>query len=359
MLADSTRRDLSVNLFGTQYKSPILVAPIGVQEIAHPDAEEATARACAELKVPMILSTAATRSFEEVAKANGDGDRWYQLYWPKPQSEEVTVSLLGRAKANGYKVLVVTLDTFMIGWRPNDLDECYLPFVYGQGCQMVFSDPVFNETFQKMQADDKRGIFEKAAELWEILKRPGSITGTFKVLANVQTMQKAAVFADLISSGTYREWKDLQILRKHWDGPILLKGIQTVEDAHQAIDHGIDGIIVSNHGGRQLDGAISSLDALAEIGADKKVQDSGLTVLFDSGIRTGSDVLKAVALGAKAVLIGRPYVYGLAMGGEAGVKHVLQCILADTDNSLANLGKKAISDLSRSDLRVLGQPAKL
>lgn len=133
MLTQATRRDLSVELFGTKYRSPLLVAPIGVQEICHPDGEEATARACASVKVAMILSTAATRSIEQVATANGDGDRWYQLYWPKPGADEFTASLLRRAKANGFKVLVVTLDTFMIGWRPSDLDESYLPFVWGQG----------------------------------------------------------------------------------------------------------------------------------------------------------------------------------------------------------------------------------
>lgn len=139
----------------------------------------------------------------------------------------------------------------------------------------------------------------------------------------------------------------------------MLQGIQTVEDTHRAILHGMDGIIVSNHGGRQLDGAIASLDALAEIGADEKVKESGLTVLFDSGIRTGSDVLKAVALGAKAVLVGRPYVYGLAMGGEEGVRHVLNCLLADTDSSLANLGRKSVGEISRNDLRVVQGVAKL
>ncbi|KAF2177171.1 FMN-dependent alpha-hydroxy acid dehydrogenase [Zopfia rhizophila CBS 207.26] len=359
MLVESTRRDLSVELFGTRYKSPLLVAPIGVQEIAHPDAEEATARASASVKVPMILSTAATRSIEQVAKANGDGDRWFQLYWPKPQAEEITVSFLSRAKANGFKVLVVTLDTFLIGWRPNDLDESYLPFIYGQGCQVAFSDPVFNRMFEKMQAEDTRSTAEKLAEIWQILKRPGTFAGVAKVLANSRAMLKAMLFTNLVSSGTYRDWKHLEILRKHWDGPIVLKGIQTVEDAHRAIDHCMDGIIVSNHGGRQLNGAIGSLDALAEIGADARVKDSGLTVLFDSGIRTGSDVLKAIALGAKAVLIGRPYVYGLAIGGEAGVKHVLECILADTDNSLANLGKKSLADLSRDDLRIIQAPSKL
>ncbi|KAF2116513.1 FMN-dependent dehydrogenase [Lophiotrema nucula] len=359
MLVQATRRDMSVELFGHRYKSPLLVAPIGVQEIAHQDGEEATARACASVGVPMILSTAATRSIEQVAKANRDGDRWYQLYWPKPQAEELTASLLNRAKVNGFKVLVVTLDTFVIGWRPKDLDESYLPFIYGQGCQVGFSDPVFQKMFEKVQAEDTRSTKEKLGEIWQILKRPGTFSGTAKVLANATIMQKAKLFIDAISSGTYRDWSHLQILRKYWDGPIVLKGIQTVEDAHRAIEHGMEGIIVSNHGGRQLDGAISSLDALAEIGADVRVKESGLAVLFDSGIRTGSDILKAIALGAKAVLVGRPYVYGLAMGGEAGVKHVLECLLADTDNSLGNLGKKSLADLSRHDLRVIQQVAKL
>jgi lactate 2-monooxygenase len=359
MLVQATRRNMSVELFGTRYRSPLLVAPIGVQEIVHPDAEEATARACAAVKVPMILSTAATRSIEQVAAANGDGDRWYQLYWPKPQADEFTASLLSRAKASGFKVLVVTLDTFMIGWRPSDLDESYLPFVYGQGCQVGFSDPVFNRMYEEEQAKDTRSVSEKVSEIWQILKRPGSVGGSMKVLTHASVMKKAAFYISLVASGHYRDWNDLQTLRKYWDGPIVLKGIQTVEDAHRAIEHGMDGIIVSNHGGRQLDGATSSLDALAEIGADEKVKTSDLTLLFDSGIRTGSDVLKALALGAKAVLIGRPYVYGLAMGGEEGVKHVLNCLLADTDSSLANLGKKTVEEIGRGDLRVLQGLAKL
>ncbi|KAF1962732.1 FMN-dependent alpha-hydroxy acid dehydrogenase [Byssothecium circinans] len=359
MLAQATLRDLSTELFGRRYKSPLLVAPIGVQEIAHADAEEATARACAAAKVPMIMSTAATRSIEQVAAANGDGDRWFQLYWPVPQAEEFTASLLHRIKQSGFQVLVVTLDTFIIGWRPSDLDESYLPFIYGQGCQVGFSDPVFQRMFEKMQVEDTRNVTQKIGEIWEILKRPGTVSGAAKVLANAATMKKAMLFTSLVASGTYREWDHLQTLRKYWDGPIVLKGIQTVEDAHKAIDYGMDGIVVSNHGGRQLDGAISSLDALAEIGGDEEVKSSSLTLLFDSGIRTGSDVLKAIALGAKAVLIGRPYIYGLAIGGEAGVKHVLDTLLADTDNSMANLGKKNLAELGRDDLRFLGQPSKL
>ncbi|KAI8934704.1 hypothetical protein NX059_008393 [Plenodomus lindquistii] len=359
MLVQATRRDMSVELFGRKYRSPILVAPIGVQEIMHADGEEATARACKAVGVPMILSTAATRSIEQVAHANGDGDRWYQLYWPKPQAEEFTASLLSRAKANGFQVLVVTLDTFMIGWRPSDLDESYLPFIYGQGCQIGFSDPVFQRMYAEEQAKDTRSTAEKISEIWQILKRPGSIGGAAKVLTHAGVIKKAMFFTSLVASGNYRDWNDLQILRRYWDGPIVLKGIQTVEDAHRAIEHGMDGIIVSNHGGRQLDGAVASIDALAEIGADEKVKNSGLTVLFDSGIRTGSDVLKAIALGAKAVLVGRPYIYGLAMGGEEGVKHVLNCMLADTDNSLANLGKKSTAEINRDDLRVVQTLAKL
>ncbi|PPJ56940.1 hypothetical protein CBER1_02246 [Cercospora berteroae] len=352
MLVNATRRDLSVNLFGTTYNSPLLVAPVGVQNIMHSDAEEATARACQKLKVPMILSTAATRTIEQVAEANGNGDRWFQLYWPKPQEEAITASLLNRAKENGYKVLVVTLDTFTLAWRPEDLDNSYLPFLWGDGCQVGHSDPVFQERYQEMLASDTRSASEKLAEAWDLIKRPGTPFGALRLLGNASKLKVSRAWLDILNSGTYREWEHLETLKKLWDGPIVLKGIQTVEDAHKAIEYGMDGIIVSNHGGRQLDGAIASLDALADIGADEKVKQSGLTVLFDSGIRTGSDVLKALALGAKAVLVGRPYMYGLAIKGQAGVEHVLKCMLADTDNMLANMGKKSVKDLSRDDLQV-------
>ena len=358
MLVNATRRDMGVELFGTKYPSPILVAPVGVQSIMHKDGEEATAKACRTVGVPMILSTAATRTIEQVAECNGDGDRWYQLYWPRPQHEDVTASLLQRAKQNGYKVLVVTLDTFMLAWRPIDLDTSYLPFAWGDGCQVGLSDPVFQKTYAEMQAQDQRSAREKLAEAWQTLRRPGSVSGAAKVLANVSVMKKSQAWMQILNSGTYREWKDLEVLKKLWDGPIVLKGIQSVEDARNAIDAGMDGIIVSNHGGRQVDGAMASLDALAEIAGDAQVRSSGLTLLFDSGIRTGSDVLKAIALGAKAVLIGRPYMYGLALGGQQGVEHVLKCILADTDNMLGNAGKKSLKDLSRHDLHIRSE-AKL
>ncbi|KAK5238145.1 hypothetical protein LTR47_001238 [Exophiala xenobiotica] len=353
MLVNATRRDMSIELFGTKYKSPLLVAPVGVQNIMHADAEEATAKACRNVGVPMILSSAATRTIEQVAAANGDGgDRWYQLYWPRPQWEDVTVSLLNRAKADGYKVLVVTLDTFNLAWRPTDLDTAYLPFIWGDGCQIGHSDPVFSRRYEEIQRQDTRSYGEKLAELWTMLKRPGSAYGAVRVLTNIHLLQKWRAWLDVLNSGTYREWKHLDILKKLWDGPIVLKGIQTVGDAHRAIEYGMDGIIVSNHGGRQCDGAIASLDALAEIAADETVQRSNLTLLFDSGVRTGSDVLKALALGAKAVCIGRPYIYGLAIRGQEGVEHVLKCLLADTDNMLGNMGKKSLRDLSRHDLQI-------
>lgn len=355
MLVNATRRDMSVNLFGKTYRSPLIVGPVGVQNIMHRDAEEATAKACHQVGVPMVLSTAATRSIEQVAAANLDGDRWFQLYWPKPQAEEVTASLLQRAKANGYSVLVVTLDTFSLAWRPTDLDQSYLPFIWGDGCQVGVSDPVFNQRYEDMLAQDHRGSLEKAREAWAAMKKPGSIQGALKVLSNVHVIHKSRAWLELVNSGTYREWQHLEILKKLWDGPIVLKGIQTVEDAHKAIEYGMDGIVVSNHGGRQLDGAMASLDALAEIAADQRVKESSLTLLFDSGIRTGSDVLKALALGAKAVLIGRPYMYGLAIGGQQGVEHVLRCLLADTDNMLGNLGRTDVKDLSREDLRISPQ----
>ncbi|KAH8173598.1 FMN-dependent dehydrogenase domain-containing protein [Sarocladium implicatum] len=350
MLVNATRRDVSVELFGTVHPSPFLAAPVGVQSLMHADAEEATAKACLNVGMPMILSTAATRTIEEVASANANGHRWFQLYWPKPQSEEITASLLNRAKAAGFKVLVVTLDTFSLGWRPTDLDQAFLPFIWGTGCQIGFSDPAFNELYDRSRQEDTRSAAEKLAELWSYMRRPGSMYGAAKVLSHVATLPKSKAWLDVMNSGTYREWAHLEIIKRLWAGPIVLKGILSVHDAQLAIDHGMHGIIVSNHGGRQQDGAIAALDALAEITADEKVQMSGLTILFDSGIRNGADALKALALGAKAVCVGRPYMYGLGFGGQAGVEHVFRCLLADLDNTLGLIGKKSARELTRTDL---------
>ncbi|KAL3424733.1 lactate 2-monooxygenase PB1A11.03-like protein 1 [Phlyctema vagabunda] len=319
MLRDATKRDLSVQLFGERYDCPVLMAPVGVQSIFHEDKEPGLAEVCSEIGVPYILSTAASATIEEVAIANGpDGSRWFQLYWPKDHS--ITKSLLDRAKKNGYKVLVVTLDTWTLGWRPADLDYGYVPFVKGIGLQTGFSDPVFREKMQKKYGAAPEEKVLHASQEW---------------------------LADVFS-GTAHTWDDLALLKESWDGPIVLKGIQHPEDALLAVKHGMDGIIVSNHGGRQLDGAVGSLEMLPEI---VEAVGSQLTVLFDSGIRTGADIVKALSLGAKAVLVGRPAIYGLAIAGKQGAKQVLQGLLADLDQTMGLAGIMNVEGCNSSAIR--------
>ncbi|GAA3007228.1 lactate 2-monooxygenase [Streptosporangium longisporum] len=310
MLRDVSVRDLGVELFGRRYPAPLLLAPIGVQSIVHPDGEMATARAAASLGVPMVLSTAASHTIEEVAEAGGP--RWFQLYWP--HDDEVTLSLLQRAAGSGYDTLVVTLDTWTLAWRPRDLDLAYLPFLRGTGLAIPFSDPVFRSRLERPVEEDLNGAI----------------------------IQWAPMF-----NGRSHTWERLSLLRDNWDGPIVLKGVQHPDDALRAADAGMDGVVVSNHGGRQVDGATASLDALPAIAA--AVGDR-LTVLFDSGVRTGSDVVKALALGARAVLLGRPYVWGLAVGGEDGVRHVLRSLLAELDLTLGLAGHDGPAGLDPSAL---------
>jgi lactate 2-monooxygenase len=317
MLTDATSRDLGVTVLGQDMPAPVLLAPVGVQSIVHPDGELATARAAAALGVTMVLSTASSHTIEEVAEVSGDGSRWYQLYWPN--DNDVTISILQRAKASGFSTLVVTLDTWTLAWRPNDLDQAYLPFIRGIGNAIPFSDPAFRALLAKSPEEDPTAAI----------------------------LQWIPMF-----TGTDRRWDQLPFLREHWDGPIVLKGIQHIDDARRATDVGMDGIIVSNHGGRQVDGAVAALDMLPEITA--AVGDR-LDVLFDSGVRTGADIVKALALGAKAVLLGRPYVYGLGLSGEDGVRHVVRSILADLDLTLGLSGNRTPADLSPDTLRRVTQ----
>ncbi len=303
MLRGVSGADMATRVLGADLPVPVLLGPIGVLGILHPDGELAAARAAAALDVPMVLSTAASRSMEEVAEVGGP--RWFQLYWPNDR--DVAVSFLSRAKAAGYSALVVTLDTFTLAWRPNDLDNAYLPFLRGIGVQNYLADPVFME------------------------KAGGDPIGHW-----------AAVFGNPTLT-----WDDLAFLRDNWDGPIALKGIQHTDDARRAVDAGMDGIVVSNHGGRQVDGAVASLEALPVIA--HAVGDQ-IDVLFDSGVRTGADVVKALALGAKAVLLGRPYAYGLALAGQEGVRHVLRCLLADLELTLRLSGHERVAALSADDL---------
>jgi lactate 2-monooxygenase len=309
MLAGVAGRNPQTSVLGATMAAPILTAPIGVQGIMHPDGELAVARATAELGIPMVLSTVSSYSLEEVAEANGDGVRWFQLYWPN--DEDVCASFLSRAKAAGFSALVVTLDTWLLGWRPHDLDNAYLPFLTGKGLATYFSDPVFCAALEKSPADDRQAAILRWLPMF---------------------------------TGQDHTWEHLAFIREHWDGPILLKGIQHPDDARRAVDAGMAGVVVSNHGGRQVDGAVGALDALVE------VRDAlpGAIVLMDGGIRCAADVLKAIALGADAVLLGRPYAYALAVGGQRGVEELIQNLMAEIDLSLALAGGHSIRDLDRS-----------
>jgi len=282
--------------------------------------------------------------------------RVLKLYWPIPGHEDITASLLKRAYDSGYNVLVVTADTMAFGWRPADLDTAYSPFVFGEGCEIGFSDPAFKAHYARLKASaPRRSAWSSIRKLFAIVRRPSSWRIKCKLFWSIITGRTpmALAWLDLVTCGVYRIWDDLTLLRSLWPGKIVLKGVQTVGDARMAIEHGLDGIIISNHGGRQVDGAMASLDALAEISADKKVQESGIALLFDSGVRTGSDVLKAIALGAHAVLIGRPYIYGLALEGQKGIEHVFKSILAELDTTLGLMGKRSIGELGRDDIQVV------
>jgi L-lactate dehydrogenase (cytochrome) len=312
MLRDVSVRELATSVLATQMPAPLMLAPVGVQSIIHPEAELGSARAAAAVGLPFILSTAASHSMEQVADAMGEASRWYQLYWPKDR--ELASSFLERAQRAGYAAIVVTLDTWLLGWRPRDLTHAYLPFLKGEGVANYLTDPVFRAALQSPPEENPA----EAIAHWANQFANPSVT-----------------------------WSDLAWLRQQTTLPIVLKGIVHADDAQRAIDAGTDGLIVSNHGGRQVDGAIGALDALPAI-RDSVGPD--LPILFDSGIRTGADVFKALALGANAVCVGRPYAWGLALDGQAGVEHVLRCLLAELDLTLALSGHTNIAQLDRDAL---------
>jgi lactate 2-monooxygenase len=310
MLRGNRERQLSVEVLGTRSPVPFLLAPVGVLSIAHADGELAVAQASAATGVPLILSSAASHSIEEVSEAMGDAARWFQLYWVNDR--EIAASFVRRAEEAGYGAIVVTVDTPVLGWRERDLRNAYLPFITGEGCAQFFSDPVFRRRLEQPPEED-------------LLAAAAAMLATFPNL-------------DLT-------WDDLDWLRGLTDLPLVVKGVLTAEDARLALEHGADGISVSNHGGRQVDGAVAALDALVEVRAEVGPE---VCVLMDGGIRRGADVLKALALGADAVLLGRPYAYGLAVGGQAGVEAVIQHLSADTDLTLALLGGTRATDLDES-----------
>jgi lactate 2-monooxygenase len=308
MLRDVSERDLSVTIAATEMPAPVVLAPIGVHSIVHPDGELAVARAAAAVGLTMTVSTASAYPLEEIAAAGG-GPKWFQLYWPR--DPELMESLVGRAESAGYEAIALTVDTFLPGWKPRGLEAARQPFLEGVGIANYTSDPVFRARLAASPEDD-----------------PQAAIGEF-----------VAQF-----SNPALNWDDLDHLRSATELPIFVKGVLHPDDAREARDRGMDGVVVSNHGGRQVDGSIASLDALPAI-ADA-VGDE-IVVLLDSGVRSGSDVAKALALGAEAVLLGRPYLWGLALGGEAGVLAVLRSVLAELDLTIGLTGHRAPAELDR------------
>jgi lactate 2-monooxygenase len=310
MLRDVSQRDLSIELFGRRWPAPLLLGPVGVQGIIHPDAEVAVARAASSLNIPFALSTVSSKSMEEVAAATGDATRWFQLYPSK--DPELTASMVRRAEQAGYSAIVVTLDTMLLGWRERDLDYPFLPFLESKGLANYVTDPVFRSKLPATPEENPAA----AVKHWVAVYSNPSFT-----------------------------WEELYAVRRQTRLPLLLKGILHPEDARLARKWDMDGVIVSNHGGRQVDGAMASLDALPAI---VEALEGSIPVLFDSGIRRGADALKALALGARAVLLARPYLWALAVGGEQGVREVVRNFLADLDLTLALSGHCTCSELDAS-----------
>ena len=313
VLTDVSERDLRTTVLDVTMPAPVMLAPVGVMSIVNEEAERAVARAACALGLPMVLSNAASTTMEDVAAELGDSPRWFQLYWPA--DNELAASFVARAKDAGYGAIVVTLDTRLLAWRPRDLSRAYLPFLKGEGVANYLQDPVFRAALDRSPEDDPQAAIGHWATLF---------------------------------SNPHLCWDDLAFLQSQTDLPIVLKGVLHPDDARRAVEAGVDGLIVSNHGGRQVDGAVAALEALPEV---VDAVPAGFPVLFDSGIRTGADVLKGLALGARAVLVGRPYVWGLALGGEQGVMQVLRGLLADFDLTLALSGYTRPSDVGQQILR--------
>jgi len=321
VLKGAAERDLSVELFGTDFATPLMLAPVGVIGLCEPEHQRgplgghgdlATARAAAVTGVPMVGSTLMQDPLEDVAAALGDTPGWFQLY--PPNDREVCESFVRRAVAAGWSAIVVTLDTLTLGWRPRDLSIASFPQLQGLCLANYFSDPVFRSRLERTPEED----VEAATGLWALTFGNPGMT-----------------------------WDDLDWIRSLTDLPLLLKGVCSPEDVRLAIDHGVDGIWCSNHGGRQADGGLPALDCLPDVVAAA----GDAPVVFDSGVRSGADVVKAIALGASAVGIGRPYAYGMAVGGQAGVEHVLRCLLAETDLIMAVDGYASLAELTPDALR--------
>ncbi|WP_395727220.1 alpha-hydroxy-acid oxidizing protein [Nakamurella sp.] len=344
VLRDVSVRDTSVELFGRRLPAPLLLAPIGALGIVHREGDLAVARAAAAHGVPMIFSNQASVAMEQCAAAMGDAPRWFQLYWST--SDQLVASLVGRAERAGCSAIVVTLDTTMLGWRPRDLDRAYLPFAVGDGLAQYTSDPVFRRLAGTAPAGPAGPAGRpRLAELPAVLR---SVARMMSSTARPPGRARAIVQTFLQTySRPSLTWSDLPALRSLTSLPIVLKGIQRGDDARRALDAGVDGIIVSTHGGRQVDGARGALDSLPEVVA---AVGGAVPVLMDSGIRGGADMLKAVALGARAVCVGRPYALALGLAGRRGVDEQLANLMAEFDLTLGLCGYRSVAELDPSVL---------
>ncbi|KAI9815103.1 MAG: hypothetical protein M1827_002946 [Pycnora praestabilis] len=321
MLVDTNTRDSSTTIFGHKVSAPIGFAPVGINKIYHPLGELPVAKVAKELNLPYCLSTAGSTSIEDVAEANGQGPRFFQLYMP--HDDELTISLLERAYKSGFTACILTLDTWQLGWRHNDIETGNYAFYRGIGADLGLTDPVF----QKRLAED--GIDPK--------KDP---------------QRAGAKWIDNVWHGRAHSWERMPWLIEQWKRisgsmPFCLKGIQSVGDAKKAVEIGCDGIVVSNHAGRQVDGACASLDALERI--VEAVGDKTY-IMYDSGIRGASDVFKALALGAKFVYVGRLWIWGLSIMGEFGVRHVMKSLLSDFDIMMNVAGFQSIEQMTKEHL---------
>ena len=329
VLCDVSERDTSVELFGRRLPAPLLLAPIGVLELARRDGDLLAARAAASEGLPFVFSSQASVPMERCARAMGDGPRWFQLY--RGTSDELAESFVRRAEACGCEALVLTLDTTQLGWRVRDLDLAYLPFLYGKGLAQYTSDPVFQRRLDSIEAPPSGRPTPAALRALVQIARahPGS---TWRNLFSPRPRAAIRLFLDTFSKPSL-DWDDIAFVRGLTELPLVLKGVLHPDDARRALEHGVDGIVVSNHGGRQVDGAVAALDG------------DRIPVLLDSGVRGGADVFKALALGARAVLVGRPYAYALAVAGEEGVRATIRNLVADFDLTLGLAGCASVAEL--------------
>ncbi|HEU4566948.1 MAG TPA: alpha-hydroxy-acid oxidizing protein [Marmoricola sp.] len=350
MLRDTSSRDLSTTLLGTPMSAPVLVAPVGAAGLVRRDADVLIGGGAADAGAPYILSSQGSSPMEETAAAmdrsTEGAPRWFQLYWSR--DEELVDSFIRRAEAIKAGALVVTLDTTVLGWRPWDLNLGSLPFSQGIGIAQYTSDPRFRELVgQRARTGPKQEVRITPAAVRTLLSisrhHPGALLDNLR-----SPLPRAAVetFLDIYSNPAL-SWAHLATLRERTRLPIVLKGVLHPDDARRAFDEGVDAVMVSNHGGRQVDGAIGSLDALVEI--RKAVPDEPL--LLDSGIRSGADVFKAIALGADAVTVGRPHLYGLALDGRRGVGDVVRNLVAELDLTMGLTGVRSLAEIGPEMLR--------